>query len=42
MALIHQSLKEKLSCMISNNKIPHIIFHGPLGSGKTILIRLFY
>ena len=41
MALIHQTLKEKLSCMISNNKIPHIIFHGPLGSGKRYLLDYF-
>jgi len=38
---IHQALKKKLACMVANNKIPHIIFHGPLGSGKRYLLDYF-
>jgi len=38
---IHTQLKEKLKMMIVNKKIPHIIFHGPSGSGKRHLLEGF-
>ena len=38
---IHAHLKEKLKMMIINKKIPHIIFHGPSGSGKRQLLEDF-
>ena len=38
----HKSLRNKLDLMITNKKIPHIIFHGPSGSGKRDIIRVFY
>ena len=38
---IHASLKEKLIKMVDKKKIPHIIFHGPLGSGKRHLLYFF-
>jgi len=38
---IHTHLKEKLKMMIINKKIPHIIFHGPSGSGKRQLLEGF-
>jgi len=38
---IHTFLKEKLVKMVQNKKIPHIIFHGPLGSGKRQLLYFF-
>ena len=38
---IHSHLKKKLNMMIVNKKIPHIIFHGPSGSGKRRLLEDF-
>ena len=38
---IHTHLKKKLKMMINNKKIPHIIFHGPSGSGKRQLLEDF-
>jgi replication factor C small subunit len=38
---IHKNIKEKLSCFIEQNKIPHILFHGPSGSGKRTLVYNF-
>ena len=38
---IHEALKNKLVTMVKNKKIPHIIFHGPLGSGKRRLLYFF-
>ena len=37
----HKSIKEKLSGFIKQNKIPHILFHGPSGSGKRTLVYKF-
>ena len=37
----HESLLNKLVHMSKDNSIPHIIFHGPEGSGKKTVIRLF-
>lgn len=31
---IHENIKNKLDFFVQNEKIPHIIFHGPSGSGK--------
>jgi len=38
---IHTTLKAKLVNMVEKKKIPHIIFHGPLGSGKRHLLYFF-
>ena len=38
---IHKILREKLNMMVENKKIPHIIFHGPSGSGKRRLLDDF-
>lgn len=38
---IHSSIKEKLKQFYNNNKIPHIIFHGPSGGGKFTLVNEF-
>jgi DNA polymerase III gamma/tau subunit len=38
---IHQSIVTRLDEFIAKNKIPHIIFHGPSGSGKHTLVREF-
>ena len=38
---IHTHLQEKLKMMITNKKIPHIIFYGPSGSGKRRLLEEF-
>lgn len=36
---IHEKIKYKLDKLISINNIPHIIFHGPSGSGKRHLLE---
>ena len=36
---IHQTIKEQIDYFIKTKKIPHIIFHGPLGSGKRTLLN---
>lgn len=38
---IHKKINERLDAFIKNNNIPHIIFHGPSGSGKRTLIHNF-
>lgn len=38
---IHEPIKQKLKNFIDNNKIPHIIFHGPSGSGKRNILNYF-
>ena len=38
---LHESVKEKLDYFINTNKIPHIIFHGPNGSGKKSILYEF-
>jgi len=37
----HKNIKEKLAGFIEQNKIPHILFHGPSGSGKRTLVYKF-
>ena len=36
---IHQNIKNKLDFFVENDKIPHIIFHGPSGSGKRHMLN---
>ena len=38
---IHERVKERLDKFISRNNIPHIIFHGPSGSGKRTILNEF-
>ena len=38
---IHSHILEKLDRFIALNKIPHIIFHGPSGTGKLTLVKDF-
>lgn len=38
---IHQTIVNRLDEFIAKNQIPHIIFHGPSGSGKQTLVREF-
>jgi hypothetical protein len=38
---IHQSICKRLDDFIAKNQIPHIIFHGPSGSGKQTLVLEF-
>jgi DNA polymerase III delta prime subunit len=35
---IHLGIKQRLNAFYQNNKIPHIIFHGPSGGGKMTLV----
>ena len=35
---LHHKIKLKLNHFIETNKIPHIIFYGPNGSGKKTLL----
>jgi DNA polymerase III delta prime subunit len=39
--LIHEKIKEKLAHFQATNRIPHIIFYGPSGSGKQTLVNEF-
>jgi hypothetical protein len=39
--IIHQSIVQRLDEFIAKNQIPHIIFHGPSGSGKQTIVREF-
>jgi len=41
MLSIHKKIKEKLSFFINENKIPHIIFYGPGGTGKRTILNAF-
>ena len=36
---IHKNIKSKLEYFIKSKKIPHIVFHGPSGSGKRGLLE---
>jgi len=36
---IHENIKNKLDFFVNNEKIPHIIFHGPSGSGKRYMLN---
>jgi len=38
---IHSSIKTQLSSFYESKKIPHIIFHGPSGTGKRTLVHWF-
>ena len=38
---IHEDINIKLDKLMEANKIPNIIFHGPAGSGKRILVNSF-
>jgi DNA polymerase III delta prime subunit len=38
---IHEDIYKKLDYFIENHKIPNIIFHGPSGSGKRVLVDTF-
>jgi len=38
---IHQEIKTKLNEFYESNRIPHIIFNGPSGSGKQTLVQDF-
>ena len=38
---IHKKIKDKLKFFIDENKIPHIIFYGPGGSGKRTILNAF-
>ena len=38
---IHRKIKDKLNFFIKENKIPHIIFYGPSGSGKRTILHEF-
>ena len=37
----HQEIYDRLKKMSEDNSIPHIIFHGPCGSGKRIMTNIF-
>ena len=39
--IIQNTITDKLASFISQNKIPHILFHGPSGSGKRTLVYKF-
>ncbi len=38
---VHKSIIDKLEYFIDNNKIPHIVFHGPYGTGKRTILNYF-
>lgn len=35
---VHDDIKKKLLYFIKNKKMPHIVFHGPSGSGKRMIL----
>lgn len=37
----HKEIYERLDTMSKDNSIPHVIFHGPPGSGKKTMINIF-
>jgi DNA polymerase III delta prime subunit len=41
MLSIHKEINKKLDTFIEKNRVPHIIFHGPYGSGKKTIVRNF-
>ena len=41
MLTIHEEINKKLDIFIEKNRVPHIIFHGPYGSGKKTIVRNF-
>lgn len=41
MASLHPEIDSKLDTLLADNKIPNIIFHGPAGAGKRILVNKF-
>ena len=41
MLQIHDNIKEKLAYFLKSGKIPNIIFHGPSGSGKRMIVNEF-
>lgn len=38
---LHDDIKKRLTSYIEQNKVPHLIFHGPSGSGKRTLVNWF-
>lgn len=38
---IYKNVNERLDAFYNSNKIPHIIFHGPSGSGKRTIVHEF-
>ena len=38
-AEIHKKIKKQLDYFLKSKKIPHVIFHGPLGGGKRTLLK---
>jgi len=36
---LHKKIKKQIDIFIKTKKIPHIIFHGPLGGGKRTLLK---
>ena len=38
---VHKEIIKKLDYFIDNNKIPHIVFHGPYGTGKRTILNYF-
>ena len=36
---IHETIKNKLETYVKTQKVPHIIFHGPSGSGKRHILN---
>jgi DNA polymerase III delta prime subunit len=38
---LHKPIIERLDFFIQNNKIPHIVFHGPYGTGKRTILNYF-
>ena len=35
---VHTDIEKKLSYFVENKNIPHIVFHGPSGSGKRMIL----
>ena len=38
---IHKPIINKLDFFVKENKIPHIVFYGPTGSGKRTILNMF-
>ena len=36
---IHEKIKNKIDYFVEKKRIPHIIFHGPSGSGKRHILN---